>query len=202
MNERSPVVRVAMSLVCLVTLMGAADQRSLDDKVRDAALADVRERVKLLEAGENDRRAVVGLDKSTAAAYQSYVAAYYRQETELRDQRVSAYQWQLFASNVVLSLVACLTVAGVLYSGYQLYTAANLARKADSSGPPDKGKADSRVDSIDLEVSVQKVRIQTSVVGIVVLLISGFFLSSFLKDVYKITAVADCVVNAKPLVPG
>jgi hypothetical protein len=43
--------------------------------------------------------------------------------------------------------------------------------------------------STELEVSTQKVRIQTSVVGIVVLIVSGLFLLLFLRDVYRIDVI-------------
>ncbi len=81
--------------------------------------------------------------------------------------------WQLFASNVLLWVVVLVVAAGVVYSGIQLATAARTGRQRDMT----------------LEVSAQRVRLTSSVVGIVVLAVSLAFLLIFAQQVYQIKAV-------------
>src|SRR5207244_8130640 len=67
------------------------------------------------------------------------------------------YQWQQKASNVVMSLVCIVVLAGISFSGLQLWKAVT------SGGPQDK---------TELEISANRVRLTSSVVGIAVLAIS------------------------------
>ncbi|SAL00170.1 hypothetical protein AWB80_07804 [Caballeronia pedi] len=90
----------------------------------------------------------------------------------MRVTRADIFAWQIFAANCVLALVAVVSIAGVSFAGLQLWAAYRIAR--------------TEATTIELEVSKEKIRLQTSVIGIVVLVISGFFLIIFLHDVYKI----------------
>ncbi len=81
--------------------------------------------------------------------------------------------WQLFASNVLLWVVVLVAVAGVVYSGIQLATAARTGQQRDTT----------------LEISAQRVRVTSSVVGILVLVISFAFVLIFLQQVYQFKAM-------------
>jgi len=83
----------------------------------------------------------------------------------------ASYDWQIFASNVSLWLVVIIVVAGVAFSGFQLWHAA-------ISGQP---QAESQ-----LEVSAKNFRLTSSVVGVVVLGLSLFFFYLFVKEIYTI----------------
>lgn len=98
-------------------------------------------------------------------------ATYFDQQVRLQDIRVRAFEWQIFAANCVLALVAFLSISGILFAGYQLWTAAKIATVANAS--------------TELELSTEKVRLQSNIVGIVVLVISGVFLLLFLRNVYQ-----------------
>jgi hypothetical protein len=79
-------------------------------------------------------------------------------------------EWQLFASNVLLWAVILVVAAGVVYSGLQLAIAAKAGKQRDTS----------------LEISAQRVRVTSSVVGIVILALSLAFLLIFVNQVYQL----------------
>ena len=94
--------------------------------------------------------------------------AWYEYQNKLMQYNRSLLDWQLFASDVLLWVVVVLAAAGVIYSGLQLAAAARTT----------------------FEISLQRVRVTSSVVGIVVLAISFGFLIIFVQQVYQIKALA------------
>jgi len=106
-----------------------------------------------------------------AEAQAAYARRYYAQEAERRDLELAIHRWQIMAANVVLGLVALLTVAAVAFCGWQLWRAARMSQL-----PPD---------AIELEVSVQRLKLQTSVVGLAVLVAAYGFLLVFTREVYQ-----------------
>lgn len=136
--------------------------------------------------------------------YQQYLENYYRQRTEIGDAAVSALRWQLAASYVLLALMVTLVLAGIGLSSYQLWVAAQLAlsvgqRDVDPDGQ--SPRAGLGAESV-LEVSKEKIRLQTSFVGLFILLISAGLLVLFVHEVYKLTTISGVSpVVAAPLEP-
>lgn len=94
--------------------------------------------------------------------------AWYEYQNKLMQYNRSLLDWQLFASEVLLWVVVAVAAAGVIYSGIQLFAAACTGRQRGST----------------FEISLHRVRITSSVVGIVVLTISFAFLIIFVQQVY------------------
>jgi len=97
--------------------------------------------------------------------------AWYEYQNKLMQYNQSLLDWQLFASNVLLWVVVLLAGAGVIYSGIQLVAAARIGQST-------------------VDISLHRVRVTSSVVGIVVLAISFAFLSIFVQQVYQIKSLA------------
>ena len=85
------------------------------------------------------------------------------------DFNMGLYQWQLWASNVMLFLVVCVVAGGLIFSGYQIYQGIK----------PSNGRT-------TLKLGIKGAEVSTSIVGIVTLVISMGFTSMFLDKVYKI----------------
>ncbi len=81
-----------------------------------------------------------------------------------------ALKWQRFASNILLWVVVVVVFSGLTLSGMQLM-------KSIRTGIQESNK---------VEISANKVRITTSVSGIVVLIISLAFLYLFIHEVYNL----------------
>ncbi len=82
--------------------------------------------------------------------------------------------WVLYASNFCLWLVSIIVLAGVAFSGFQLWQAARL-------GVP---QAETK-----LEIATNQFRLTSSVVGIVVLGMSFFFFYLFVKEIYAVKPI-------------
>lgn len=172
-------------LLQLTTLLIGIFSASQSPAQSDSAPLSTSERLELeiyrkrVQEIEASRSSLAGMQQSraseSAAAYSTYVTRFYEQEIQVRQQQMAVFEWQIFAGNVVLYLVVFIAVAGIIFAAYQLWTGTRVR---------------SREASMELEVSHQKLRLQTSVVGIVVLVISGLFLLLFLRDVYRVEPIA------------
>jgi hypothetical protein len=130
---------------------------------------------------------------ASSAAYQEHLANYYRQQTQLGDLIVRVFNWQLLAANVVLALVVFLATSGIALSVYQLWVSGRLAQLAQRQRRSKAGEDHPGNVGLDqhssLEVSSDKLRLQTSLVGLLVLIVSGAFLLLFVREVYRINVV-------------
>jgi hypothetical protein len=115
-------------------------------------------------------------------AEQQYTVRYYTQEAEVRDAEVAAYRWQLTAANWILGLVYLLTTAGLVFCGYQLWRSSRLSKL-----PPNL---------VEIELSVSKLKLQTSLIGIAVLVVSYAFLLVFTREIYQIRMVEGAKTSA------
>src|SRR5262249_36635471 len=95
----------------------------------------------------------------------------YEYLTAMMDVRIRAFHTQRLASNVVLLLVVLVVVAGIAFAGFQLWKSVSIAGVQATN---------------ELEVSASKVRVTSSVVGVVVLTISLVFLYIYTQEIYHI----------------
>lgn len=103
-----------------------------------------------------------------------YYKNYYAYRTRKSEMNISQFEWQQYASEYLLWLVVIVVVSGIVFSGYQLWKASSIE---------DLGKESS------IELSVQKIKVTSSVVGVVVLAISIIFLYLFLIEVYRVEVI-------------
>ena len=94
----------------------------------------------------------------------------------------SMLDWELFASNFSLWLVSLIVLAGVAFSGLQLWQATKL-------GVPQA--------ETQLEIAANKFRLTSSVVGIVVLGMSFFFFYLFVKEIYAVKPIPGAALEVK-----
>jgi hypothetical protein len=122
--------------------------------------------------GENAklRQQSASVDPDLLKAYSQAKKREYAYYTELMDANVQTFYAQEIASYVVLILVFLVVVSGVLFSGFQLWKSVSTGVQSNS----------------DFELSAAKVRVTSSVVGIVVLTISLVFLFIYTQEVYQI----------------
>ena len=97
------------------------------------------------------------------------------------DANIQTLNAQWWASYAILCLVIIVVLAGVSFSGFQLWKSITVAGVQPTT---------------DLELSASKVRVTSTVVGIIVLTISLVFLYIYTVQVYKISPLQ--TVEAKP----
>ncbi|WP_426168573.1 hypothetical protein [Pseudoduganella sp. R-34] len=111
-----------------------------------------------------------------AQDYRDYLKAFYAADIEARRQNIEAYRWQLRSATIVLWLIIAITMCGVAFSGIQLWHGLHFKRKGNTD--------------VDLEISMEKLRLKSSVVGVTVLVLSGAFFLLFVEKIYRIEVLA------------
>jgi len=121
------------------------------------------------------RQTLATCQQPKTAAENAYTQRSYAQETEMREVELAIYRWQIWAANVVLALMGLLTVSAVVFCGYQLWRGQQLSKLPSNL--------------IEMELSVSKLKLQTSVVGIAVLVAAYGFLIVFTREIYQLRSV-------------
>jgi hypothetical protein len=115
------------------------------------------------------------------ALYDGYVAS-------LEHNR-RVFEWQLRSSRIIFWVVLGLVLIGLIFSGLQFWKAFRARRPIS--------KTESRDMQTELEISTRGVRVSSSVLGVIILVISLAFLYLFLVHVYPIEHVRTPSVSAK-----
>jgi hypothetical protein len=174
--------RVFVLLLICVAAVGAlcgtafAETKPPVEPTREQLQLDIsllQDHIKKLESELKSRPANV--DPILQKAYIEAERKYYEYLAAIMDIRIRAFQTQRLASNVILLLVVLVVVAGIMFAGFQLWKSVSVAGVQQSN---------------ELELSASKVRVTSSVVGVVVLTISLVFLYIYTKEVYHISEVA------------
>jgi hypothetical protein len=135
----------------------------------------LQDQIKKLQApnAELQQRAT-SADPELWEAYNQAKKKEYAYYIDLMDANVQAFHAQRIASYVVLILVVIVFVSGISFAGFQLWKGLSAAGVQSNS---------------DFEVSASKVRVTSSVVGIVVLAISLIFLFIYTQQIYQVRLI-------------
>ena len=163
-----------------------------------ADVADYRDVIFRLEKENTELRAKLQeRDSLRGKSYEAYEIAYYEQLRKLGQRHIAIYEWQDRASDWVLFLTVVVALAGISFSGYQLWLGTKVAISAITAAPvptaatpfdPGAGPAPAG-NVVDLVVEANKIQLKTSAIGLAVLIISCLYLYFFLTNVYKIDRV-------------
>ena len=139
------------------------------------------------EGGENNLEFLRNLEEELARgstdndsnlrivkAYIEYQSARYDHLTKILELQIDILEWQGIASNIVLSLVVIVVLAGIGFSAFQLKKSLDLGRPQAES---------------ELELSASKIRISSSVTGIIILALSLGFLYLFATEIFTLTPI-------------
>jgi hypothetical protein len=157
----------------------AAAQTSAPEPTREQLqlqISIMQDYVKKLEAELQNRPQDPELEKAYNAARKKQ----YEYLSAVMDVNLRALEAQRFASWVILLLVVLVVVSGTAFAGYQLWKGVSAAGVQPSS---------------DLEVSASKVRVTSSVVGVVVLTISLVFLYIYTHEIYHLRVIDQTTVT-------
>ncbi len=120
------------------------------------------------------------------AKYAEALTAQYDEQIALLKATAELYRWQNFASTVMMWTAVAVVLAGLLFAGYQLYFSVKLDRKMDG----------------ELELSAQRLKVTSSVVGVVILAMSIAFVLIFVDKVYTITSAPPAGITAPLTAPA
>ncbi len=108
-------------------------------------------------------------------AYERAQIEQYEHAIKLMNHTSDVFAWQSTAANVVLGLVVVMVLAGLSFSALQLHKAMQMNVPQSTT---------------ELEISASKIRVTSSVIGIVVLCLSFAFLYVFLHEVFTIKPIS------------
>jgi hypothetical protein len=135
----------------------------------------LKTQIEMLQDQIADLKAQAALRESDL--YPKYIEAKkkeYDYQVKLMDLNLETFQTQWLQTYTVMALVVLVVVAGVCFSAFQLWKSVGVAGVQLNS---------------ELEMSAKNVRITSSVVGVVVLVISIVFLYIYTHEVYQLRFV-------------
>jgi ABC-type multidrug transport system fused ATPase/permease subunit len=166
------VLTIVLLLVCLcgllflpITSRGQSNS-TLSDTERaelEAYRAEIPDLVKRASSASGQK-----------TSYDEYLSRFYKQATEFRELRLQIYRWQLLAANLILGIIAVASIAGILMSFYQIYTAVKLGKVEGST-------------SIDM--SVNRIQVTNTTSGIIIFFLSMLSLFVFMHDVFQVRTI-------------
>lgn len=115
------------------------------------------------------------LDSATASSYLLALRSQYDYKVEGFRHRARVFRWQFYSSIVIFIVVVCLVLVGLYFSWLQFKR--DLA--AAGSAPAET----------QLAVSAKGIRVQSSVLGVIILVISLLFFYLYLVYVYPIQEI-------------
>lgn len=121
------------------------------------------------------------LDDSTLAMYQQAMRAYYEYRVSGFEHRKNVFLWQLASSKMIFFGVLLMVFCGICFSGIQFYK--SMTR---STG---EGVEAADTGVTEFEASASGIKVTSSVLGIIVLVISLAFFYLYLVYVYPISEI-------------
>lgn len=173
---RAPTLLLICILTWLTSFQCLADSTSeatVKTKIRSGndkglVIDEMRSEIQRLE-GELD-----AYRQESYKLHLEYTKKYYSYLGQKADINIEQFNWQRRASERLMWLVILVVFSGVVFSGVQLWRAANIKDLGGES---------------TIEIEARKIKITTSVVGVVVLAISIIFFYFFLIEVYRVKIV-------------
>jgi hypothetical protein len=110
--------------------------------------------------------------------------------------RKMAFTWQLTSSKIIFWMVMGLVVTGVFFSWLQFRLALKSVPYRKEVDTPGEQSADNKPTSYDpnstqLEASLQGVKVSSSVLGVILLVISLMFFYLYLTHVYRLEEISE-----------
>jgi len=174
-------MKIATAVICLLALIGSAriahgeDADQPTKEQLNLQISIMKDQIKALtDENKGYRQRAELMDQKVYDAYLDLKKSEFKYYASLMEINLDLFQAQRIASYVVLLLVVIVVSSGVAFSGFQLWKSVSVAGVQASN---------------DLEISAAKVRVTSSVVGIVVLAISLAFLFIYTHEVYTIKSL-------------
>ncbi len=117
----------------------------------------------------------IELDKETRYAYNRSMQKFYDYRSSGYEHRKRVFEWQLFSSKIIFYVVIFLVIVGLFFSGVQFYAAYKKNFKNEKV--------------TELNASATGVKISSTVLGVIILIISLLFFYLYLVYVYPITEI-------------
>jgi len=186
-----PMLRVVLLTVFLLGIaVPAAAQDSvrspLDfDAIRQRVEADMQNQPSTLTPPVLPEGAVL-TDSLTQARQQDALQAYFNYRVHGFDHRLRVFEWQLLSSRIIFVVVILLVLLGVYFSGVQFHRGLRETRMQRAT---DDTQAPAEEPVTEIEASMQGIKVSSSTLGVIILVISLAFFYLYLVFVYPIKEI-------------
>ena len=149
-----------------------ADQQEPSREQLETQISILLDQIKTLKAANAQTVAQpIPADAELQSAFVEAKKKEYQYIAKMMDLNIEAFNAQRWSSYAILFLVVVVVLSGISFSGFQLWKSISAAGVQTTN---------------ELEFSASKVRVTSSVVGIVVLTISLAFLYIYTVQIYQI----------------
>lgn len=125
-------------------------------------------------------------DSLTQARQQDALQAYFNYRVHGFDHRLRVFEWQLLSSRIIFVVVILLVLLGVYFSGVQFHRGlheADARAALDPETPPEAKPV------TEIEASMEGIKVSSSTLGVIILVISLAFFYLYLVFVYPIEEI-------------
>jgi len=186
-----PMLRVVLLTVFLLGIaVPAAAQDSMRspldfDAIRQRVEADMQNQPSTLTPPVLPEGAVL-TDSLTQARQQDALQAYFNYRVHGFDHRLRVFEWQLLSSRIIFVVVILLVLLGVYFSGVQFHRGLRETRMQRAT---DDTQAPAEEPVTEIEASMQGIKVSSSTLGVIILVISLAFFYLYLVFVYPIKEI-------------
>ena len=117
----------------------------------------------------------IEIDEQTRMEYNRSMQEFYAYRSSGYEHRRHVFEWQLFSSKIIFYVVIFLVTIGLFFSGVQFYSAHK------------KNFVDEKV--TEISASASGIKVSSSVLGVILLIISLMFFYLYLVYVYPISEI-------------
>jgi hypothetical protein len=130
-------------------------------------------------------------DPSTKEQYLLEVQKYHAFNTFLYDYNQDVFRWQFLSSKIIFFIVILLVLSGVYFSGVQFHISLRAGRVKEGMKKGEEANVDSteKADVTALEASLKGIKVSSSILGVVILVISFLFFYLYLAYVFPIREI-------------
>ena len=133
----------------------------------------------------NNLVATIAEDSLTQAKQLAALQAYFDYRMHGYDHRQRVFEWQLLSARIIFVIVILLVLAGVYFSGVQFHIGLKERRAEAISS-----SASSEEEPVtEFEASMQGIKISSSTLGVIILVISLAFFYLYLVFVYPVEEI-------------
>jgi uncharacterized membrane protein len=168
----------------------AADDPTVLDATNAARAALAKGPAQPITAEPNAPEQIVMADAATREEYLKSMRAYYNYRLNGYQYRARVFEWQLISSRIIFLIVVLLVFAGIYFAAVQFHVALQTARKQRETGPATPADASNPLSlATQLEISAKGVVLNSSILGVIILVLSLAFFYLYLVYVYPINDV-------------
>lgn len=171
-------------LLCFSICLNAQTIRDTHDKSKDTTKSILQEFGDFLDK-KSISKSAIQINLMELSLHDSLLKTEYEYDISKYKHRRNVFDWQYTSSIIIFWIVIIIVFVGLIFSGMQFYI--SIKRGSDEKEAK-SGVGDSE-NVTEFEASIKGIKVSSSVLGIIILVISLVFFYLYLVHVYPIKEV-------------